>query len=169
MASETNTHETLAQNTLLLGEKDYAQAIQIVLGSATQQLIIFDQDLKHGDFASLKTAALIQGFLSKSTTSTLTIVLQDTAYFEHFCPRLYRLLQTYSHRMTVFETNQTVKHAKDCFVVADSTHFVKRIHIDQSRFKYALNDAVTCEQLRQRFDELLDATHHPLAVTQLGL
>ncbi len=169
MSSDTKPHITLAQQALLIGEKEYSEAIQLVLNEAQQHLLIFDQDLKRGDFASLKTANVLQAFLSKNASTTLTIILQDCAYFAHFCPRLYRLLQTYSHKMHVFETNQTVKHAKDCFMVADGAHYVRRIHIDQARFRFALNDTPTCEQLMLRFEELRDATHYPLAVTQLGL
>jgi hypothetical protein len=169
MSSNTISQTTLAQQALLIGEKEYCDAIHIVLNTAQQQLLIFDQDLKRGDFASPKTANALQAFLSKSATTIITIILQDTRYLKQSCPRLHRLLQTYSHKMTLFETNQTVKHAKDCFIVADGAHYVRRIHIDQARFRYALNDTNACEQLKLRFDALHAATHYPLAVTQLGL
>lgn len=165
----TQPNTSLAQDTILMGEQDYARAIQIVLRQAEQQLCIFDQDLSRGEFASLETYNILQQFLSQHARSELTIILQDTRFFEQNCPRLHHLLQTYSHKMTVYETNQTVKHAKDCFVLADAQHYIKRIHIDQARFKYALNDALNTEQLNNRFDELREATHYPLAVTQLGL
>lgn len=163
------SNQLLPENTLLVGEKDYSKAIAMILSQAKQSLLIFDQNCKRGDFASLKTADMLNNFLSQNALAKLTIILQDTQYFENNCPRLYRLLQTYSHKMTVFETNQTAKHAKDCFMIADDKHYVKRIHIDQARFKYALNDKLNCAILRQRFDELQEASQHHLAVTKLGL
>jgi len=159
----------LVQNQILIGEKLYAEAIHIVLENAKHTLRIFDQDLSRGDFSSLQTYDLLRAFLSKSATSRLTIILQDTLYFQEKCPRLFSLLETYGHKMTILETNETAKHAKDCFILADDEHYIKRIHIDQARFKYALNDEVSVEQLSTRFEELLEATQHAVAVTKLGL
>lgn len=163
------TADELIPDTILIGEKLYADAIKLVLSQAQQSLLIFDQDLSRGDFASVQTYDLLNAFLSKDSLSQLTIILQSTAYFEQSCPRLFQLLGIYGHKMAVFETNQTAKHAKDCFILADGLHFVKRIHIDQARFKYALDDAASVEILNSRFDELKEATNHPLAVTKLGL
>jgi hypothetical protein len=71
--------------------------------------------------------------------------------------------------MIVYETNDSAKHAKDCFVLADGEHYIKRIHIDQARFKYALDDPASCDVLNLRFNELLEATHHMVSITKLGL
>ena len=69
----------------------------------------------------------------------------------------------------VYETNNTAKHAKDCFILADQQHYIKRIHIDQARFKYAFNDAESVLQLQSRFQDLLEATETTVSVTRLGL
>ena len=71
--------------------------------------------------------------------------------------------------MRIFETNETVKHAKDCFILADGQHYIKRIHVNQARFKYALNDRETVEVLHDRFLELLEASQNRMAVTKTGL
>ena len=159
----------IPQNQILIGERLYADAINIVLAHAEHELLIFDQDLSHGDYASLQKHRLLQQFLSQSLTSRITIILQSTVFFREKCPRVFDLLTTYGHRMVVYKTNDSAKHAKDCFVLADNRHYIKRIHIDQARFKYALNDEASVEMLDARFKELLEATQDVVAVTKLGL
>ncbi|MGB4812830.1 MAG: hypothetical protein WBP13_10195 [Methylophilaceae bacterium] len=160
---------TLAPDQIMIGERLYEEAINIVLATAQHELLIFDQDLSRGDFTSIKKYDFFQQFLSENANSRLTIVLQNTTFFKEKCPRLYQLLETYGHRMTVYETNDTAKHAKDCFILADGQHYIKRIHIDHARFKYALNDVKTVEQLNNRFAELLEATQSSVSVSNLGL
>jgi hypothetical protein len=164
-----NDHPDLQPDTILTGERLYAEAIDVILSSAQMQLQIFDQDFRHGNFSSLKKYELLRHFLGANLNSALTIILQDTTFFREKCPRLMELLEIYGHKMRVFETNATVKHAKDCFILADATHYLKRIHIDQARFRYAFDDVTTVEGLSLRFDELLDATQDSVSPTTLGL
>ncbi len=159
----------LAQNTILQGESEYTAALDIVIATAEQQLLIFDQDFSTGDFASIKRFDLIHTFLNRSALSKLTIILQQTDFFTSHCPRLYDLLATFGHKLTIYETNDYAKIAKDCFVLADDHAYVRRIHIDQSRFTYALEDEETTASLKSRFDELLQETSQTLSVTKLGL
>lgn len=160
---------TLIPDQIIVGERLYAEAISIILASAQHELLIFDQDLSHGDFASKQKYDLFQQFLNKSPGSHLTIILQDTGFFQGKCPRLLNLLTIYRHKMTVYETNQSAKHAKDCFILADDQNYIKRIHIDQARFKYGLNDVTSAGVLNMRFKELLEATHDVVAISRLGL
>jgi len=164
-----NEGNLLRPNEILTGERLYEEAIDIVLGHAMQELLIFDQGLERGGFASIKKYNLLQHFLSAQLTSRLTIILQDANYFQENCPKLMNLLKTFGHKMTVYETNATAKHAKDCFILADGQHYIKRIHIDQARFKYNLDDAISVDQLRTRFDELLETTQYTVSPTTLGL
>ncbi len=164
-----DNHSTLTPNQIIIGERLYEEAIQLVLASAKNTLLIFDQDLSRGNFASLKSFNLIQQFLSAEKENKLTMVLHDTAFFKEKCPRLYQLLEVYGHKMTIYETDDTTKHAKDCFILADGQHYIKRIHIDHARFKYAFDDAETVQQLQSRYDELLAATQSTVSITTLGL
>lgn len=165
----TNENPLLTPDTILVGEALYAEAIHLVIAQATDHLLIFDQDLTHGDYKSLARYEAIRQFLSQQPNSRLTMVLHHSEFLTTLCPRLMELLLTYGHKLTVYVTNDTAKTAKDCFVIADDTHYVKRIHIDQARFKYALNDAESCAGLRMRFNELLEETAHTLSATSLGL
>lgn len=160
---------TLRAGEILVGEHLYAKAIDQILASAQQELLIFDQNLDHGDFASLEKFEILKHFLSANATSRLTIVLQDTANFAVKFPRLLNLLTVYTHKMDIYETNASAKHAKDCFILADGENYIKRIHLDQARFKYAINDIASTTALNTRFKELLEATHHALTTSKLGL
>lgn len=164
-----NNDSTLIPNQIIIGEHLYAEAINIILASAQHELLIFDQDLSHGDFAGLQKHELLQQFLSKNPNSRLTVILQDAVFFQEKCPRLFNLLNVYGHKVTVYETNQSAKHAKDCFVLADDQNYIKRIHIDHARFKYGLNDLVNAGVLNSRFKELLGATQDVVTFTKLGL
>lgn len=159
----------LPQNTILLGEHEYATALDIVIATADRQLLIFDQDFSTGDFASVKRFDLIHAFLTKSDLSKLTIILQNSDFFTSQCPRLNQLLATFDHKLTVYEANDYAKIAKDCFVLSDDNAYIRRFHIDQSRFTYALDDEETTASLKSRFDELLQETSQTLSATKLGL
>ena len=159
----------LAPNTIILGERNYEAALDLVIAQAENELLIFDQDFVRGDYAGSRRFELLFAFLSKDNVSKLTIILQNTEYFIQHCPRLFELLKNYGHKMVVYETNDNAKVAKDCFVIADKRHFVRRFHIDQARFKYALNDVEECANLSMRFDELLDETTDAVSATKLGL
>ena len=159
----------LIPDTIILGERNYEAALDLVIESATHELLIFDQDFTHGDYASVKRHALISDFLSKNTQSQLTIILQSAEHFVQHCPRLFELLKRYGHKMTVYETNDIAKVAKDCFVIADKRHYLRRFHIDQARFKFAFDDENEAANLQTRFDELLDETTESVSATKLGL
>lgn len=163
--SETN----LQPNTIILGERNYEAALALVIASAQNELLIFDQDFVRGDYASVQRFELIQGFLSKNSLSKLTIILQNTEHFTLHCPLLFGLLKLYGHKMQVFATNDNAKIAKDCFVIADKSHYLRRFHIEQARFKYALDDVEECANLGMRFEELLEETTEALSSTKLGL
>jgi len=165
----TTTNDQLTPDTILFGEALYARALNLVIAQATTSLLIFDQDLSRGDYKSTLRYRAVQQFLSQSPQSKLTIILHQDAFLTTQCPRLMELLLTYGHKMTVYITNDSARIAKDCFAIADDVHYVKRIHIDHARFKYALDDAESCAGLRMRFSELLEETSHTISATQLGL
>lgn len=163
---QTNTAQL---NTVQTGERNYAAALDLMIAAAQNELLIFDQDFIRGDYVSLRRYELLRDFLSKNALSKLTIILQYAQHFANNCPRLLGLLETYGHKMTVYETNDVAKIAKDCFVIADKRHYVRRFHIDQARFKFAFDDEIEAANLNMRFDELLDETTETVSITKLGL
>ena len=161
----------LLPNQILLGENNYAMALNYVIAKANNDLCIFDQDFRKGDYASLQRYELLHTFLQKGEHVKLTIILQNTQFFITNCPRLMDLLRIYGHKINVYQANNFAKIAKDCFVIADNIHYCRRFHIDQSRFKYCIEgeDVETVSSLIMRFNELLGETHEKLSTTRLGL
>ena len=159
----------LIENQVIVGEKNYEAALNLVIASAECELLIFDQDLVKGGYTSLKRFELIRDFLTKGSQVKLIILLNNSEYFTTQCPRLYELLAVYGHVMTVYQTNDQAKVAKDTFIIADQKHYLRRFHIDQARFKYAFDDVGATGILTMRFDELRQETSHTISVTALGL
>ncbi len=159
----------LIPDTIILGERNYEAALDMVIAEATSELLIFDQNFLKGDYAGQKRFELLYHFLSSNLLSKLTVILHDTQHFVNHCPKLFELLRLFGHKMTVYETNDAAKVAKDCFVVADKRHYLRRFHIDQARFKFAFDDEEMATNLLMRFDELLEETSSVVSVTQLGL
>jgi hypothetical protein len=162
-------YDALKPDTVIFGETLYRDATDLVLGLAQRELLIFDQDLAKSEYASSKRYEQLKAFLGRDPQNRLTMVLHDTEYFLRRCPRLFELLKTYGHAMTVYETNDQAKVAKDMFIIADKQHYLRRFHIDQPRFRYASEDQETVNMLCMRFDELLEATSHTVATSSLGL
>lgn len=159
----------LKPDMIVLGERNYEAALDLVMTKAKDELLIFDQDFVRGDYASQQRFELLFAFLSNNSLSKLTIILQSSTHFVQNCPRLFELLKLFGHKMTVFETNDNAKIAKDCFVVADKRHYLRRFHIDQARFKFAFDDEIESANLLMRFGELLDETTDAVSSTKLGL
>lgn len=159
----------LIPDTIIVGEQLYNEAINFILENAQRELLIFDQDLSHGDFASLETYNLLHRFLNANIASQLKIILQDASFFQAKCPRLCNLFEVYRHKMSVHVTNASVRHIKECFILADGKNYIKRIHIDQARFKYAVNDVASAEVLNNRFAELTTAIEDIMPTKPLGL
>ena len=163
------TEAELKPDTIILGERNYEAALNLVIAKAQNELLIFDQDFARGDYGSAVRFELLFEFLSNNDLSKLTIILHSSEHFVNNSPRLFELLKLYGHKMTVYETNNAAKVAKDCFVIADKRHYCRRFHIDQARFKYAYDDVETCASLNMRFEELLEETTGTVTVTKLGL
>lgn len=163
------TSQELVPNQVLFGEANYQAALDLVISRAEQELLIFDADFSGGGYSSIRRFELLSDFLTKGRNNRLVIVLQDTGYFSRNCPRLFGLLETYGHSMTVYETSDEAKVAKDAFVLADHAFYVRRFHIEQARFKYAFDDAETASMLNLRFNQLLEATSQRITATTLGI
>ena len=165
----TATNLELIPNQVVLGERNYEEALNLVIARAENELLIFDTDLSRGGYASQKRFELINQFLAKQPKNRLTMVLLDANYFTQHCPRLFHLLENYSHIMTVYKTNDAAKVAQDCFVIADNQHYIRRFNKDQARFKFAFDDADISAQLTLRLTELLEETTESISHNQLGL
>jgi hypothetical protein len=154
---------------ILSGRQAYETALDIVIKSAERELLIFDHDLATGGYSGLKRFEALYGFLGKLRQNRLTFILHDTAFITSRCPRLIGLLKLYSHAIVINQTNEQARPVKDTFVIADQAHYVRRFHIDNTRFRYALNDETGAQPLYEKFCELREASHEAVFATALGL
>lgn len=163
------TNRELIPKQVVVGERNYEEALNLVIARAKNELLIFDTDLSRGGYSSQKRFELINQFLARHPQNRLTIVLLDAQCFIQHCPRLFDLLENYSHMMTVYKTNDAAKIAQDCFVIADKQHYIRRFNKDQARFKFEFDDEDMTAQLIMRFNELLEETTESISHNQLGL
>jgi hypothetical protein len=92
----------LNPDTLILDERNYEAALNLVIAKAQNKLLIFDQDFVSGNYSSTARFELLSEFLSHNDLSKMTIILQSTEHFVNNCPRLFKLLKLYGHKITVF-------------------------------------------------------------------
>ena len=163
------TNLELIPNYIVIGERNYEEALDLVIAHAQNELLIFDADLNRGGYNNQKRFMLINQFLAKQPQNRLTIILLNADFFIQQCPRMSDLLKNYNHKMTVYKTKDAAKIAQDSFVIADKQHYIRRFNIDQARFKFAFDDKVNSAQLLGLFNELLEETTESISYNQLGL
>jgi len=159
----------LPEDQIIIGEREFELAINEVISRAQHEILIFGNQLSKGGYASITRHEILREFLSRGSPVSLQIILHEIDDFSQQYPRLFSLLQDYTHLMTVYQTNDQAKVAKDAFIIVDQSHYVRRFHMEQARFRYAFNDLETVAMLKMRFDELLESTSHKLSSSSLGL
>lgn len=165
----TATTEELKPDTIMLGERLYEAATELLIAKAERELLIFDPNLSRGGYQSLKCSEALQNFLAKDRQNRLTIVLHEADFFSESCPRLRDLMETYSHAIDIYVTDDSARVAQDAFVLADKAHYLHRFHINQARFRYVLDDEVATKPLAERFEQLLETTSSAVFATVVGL
>jgi hypothetical protein len=163
------TVEELKPDTIILGERLYEAAAELLITRAKRELLIFDPNLSRGGYQGLSCSEALRNFLAQDEQSRLIIVLHEADFFTERCPRLQDLLKTYSYAIDIYVTDDNAHVAQDAFVLADKAHYLHRFHIDQARFKYVLDDEVSAKPLLERFDQLLEATSSAVFATTTGL
>lgn len=159
----------LTPNVILHGEQLYGATIDAIIQHAEREILIFDRDLGRGGYSSLTRADALRKFLSKGRHTRLTVLLHDTDFLTHRCPRLMQIIQSFSHVVTVYKTGEEARQAQDSFVIADGAHYLHRFHGDHARFRYSLDNEAAVQPLKDRFDQILEISIHTVAATTLGL
>ena len=159
----------LQPNVILHGEQLFATGIDLIIRQAQREIMIFDRDMSIGGCSSPERADALQSFLARGPQNRLTVLLHDTDFMAQRCPRLMRLLQLYSHALTVHKTGEEAHSAQDSFILSDGLHYLHRFHADHARFRYALNDAPAVQELKERFDQIMETSTHTVSATTLGL
>jgi len=161
--------EELKPDTIILGERLYEAAAELLITKAKRELLIFDPDLSRGGYQNLKCYEALQNFLVKDKQNRLIIVLHEADFFSERCPRLQDLLRAYSYAINIYVTDDSARVAQDAFILADKAHYLHRFHINQARFKYVLDDEVATKPLLERFEQLLEATSSTVSAFTTGL
>jgi hypothetical protein len=144
-------------------------AIDTLIDLAGERLLVFDRDLSEGGWSGARRAERIAGFLRRSRTPRLSIIVHEPRYLEASCPRLTDLLKVYSHAMQVWRTGTEARGATDALVIADDRHFVHRYHVDQPRATLAIDMPVAAKPLVARFEEIWATGKPALGGSVLGL
>ena len=148
---------------------EYAIALDRVIALAADELLVFDHDLAFGGWGSVARTDALRSFLLGKSRARLQIVVHDTLYIERSLPRLVRLLRDFSHNLKILRTVGDGRNAWDGFALVDRVHLVHRFHLDSTRGELSLHNPLKAQQLRERYDEIVQHTESGVNATQLGL
>jgi hypothetical protein len=156
------------QHTQIFGNAEYEAAIDMVLQRASSKIRIFDYALGRGYNASHRIELLRQ-FLLASRRNTLQIVVHETGTIDRNCPRIFNLLRSYGHAISINETHPSAKLVYDPFVIVDDRCFVHRFHFDEMRGLAGVDDPIETNTFIERFSEIWEASSPAISATTLGL
>ena len=163
--TSTSTPENAYQTFATLGE--YRCAIDTVITSANNELVIFDTDLQ--DMA-LDTAARINSlsaFLAVSTNHHMRILLRDATYLNSRAARMQRLLRDFAAQVEIRVVTESKEDST--FIYSDSGICLLRPHYQHLKSILTLDDKPRWRLLNARFDTMFDAGEASVAPTHLGL
>ncbi len=160
--------ETL-QHTLFDGAADYIAALDTICASAQRTLNIFEKDFSDIGFNSEARYDALRHFLLGSSNNRLRLLAHDPQHLVRYCPRMMMLLREFSHSMAVYQTPPHMKNVTEPFAVADSAHYVRRYHFDDTRGLLARNDPEGARLLNSRFEEMWQSSRSGATSTRLGL
>ena len=162
------TSEPKPQHTQIFGNAEYETAIDTILHRATNKIRIFDYALGR-EYNSSGRCEMLRHFLLASRRNTLQIVVHDTGTLDRNCPRIFNLLRTYGHVISINETHPSAKLVYDPFVIVDDRCFVHRFHFDEMRGLAGLDDPIGTHTFIERFSEIWEASSPAVFATTLGL
>lgn len=167
MTEETDSPQP--ERVLLSTRAEYLEALDQLIGLAQRELRIFDADFFHLKIDSPRTHELLRAFLLRGRDNHLYIAVHDTEYLRNNCPRLRDLLQQFSDRMFIRQTEGDAARAQDSFVLADKLHVVRRPVQAQPRATLRLNDEHESQGIFLRFSEIWDSSIPAVSSTTSGL
>ncbi|MBK8740310.1 MAG: hypothetical protein IPM02_12635 [Betaproteobacteria bacterium] len=148
---------------------EYGPFLDRLLALATSEILVFDQNLRYGDWNSLTRTAVLRDFLLNHRHSRLQIVVHETTYIEGHLPRLVLLLRDFSHKFSILRTIEDGRNAWDSFVIVDGKHLAHRFHLDSTRGELSFEAPLKARVLRDRYEDILAFTEPGVNATQLGL
>lgn len=154
---------------LLTTRGDYLSAADQLLDCARRELKVFDPTLEELRLEHSSRIEMLNTFLLRSPANRLYIALHDMEHVKRHCPRLTRLLQTFSASMFIHRTQDDAARVQDCFILADNASFVRRPVAAQPRGVFITDDANEASVMRRRFDEIWNSSTQGVSATVSGL
>lgn len=154
---------------VLSSRKEYLGAFDRLAGLVERELRIFDPDCFHLQINSPQRCELLHAFLARSRDNRLYLALHDTDHLRNNCPRFTRLLQQFSDRMFIHQTQGEATRVQDCLVLADRLHFVRRPVHAQPRGTLWLHDDKESQGVYLRFSEIWESSFTAMSATTSGL
>jgi len=157
------------QRTLLATRDEYLEGFNRLVGLARRELRVFDPDLSELDMNSEERIEALTRFLRESRARRIYIALHNVEHVTKRCPRLIRLLGSYTAGMFIYRTQGDAAKVQDCFALADGEHLVRRPVTTQPRGVLVLNDPKECQPMRERFDEIWESSEPAVSAATTGL
>lgn len=150
------------------GMREYEEVIDRMIPQTMRTIRIFDRSLGRS-YNAPERFDLLRQFLLASRVNRLMIALHDTGRLERECPRMLKLMQQFSHAVSIRETLRPAKLVYDPFVIFDASHYVHRFHYEHLRAAQGTNDVLGAQQLIDRFSEIWEACGPALSAHVSGL
>jgi len=167
-SSSATTDDTTGREWRVATVAEQSQAIDMLLGLATQRVRVFDIDLSQCAWNGAARGSALERFL-RTPNAQLEVIVHDTRWLEASGARLLALLRQFGHAMTVYRTGAEARHAMDPLLLVDGRHFLHRYHVDQPRATVAVDMPQRAKPLVARFDEIWATGEPGVAGTVLGL
>jgi hypothetical protein len=161
--------EAVPERNLIRTRSDYLAGFNTLLGLARRELRIFDPDLSELEMNSMHRIETLTRFLRGSRTRRVYVALHEVDHVTKRCPRLIALMGSYTSAIHIFQTHGEAAKVQDCFVLADGEHLVRRPVRTQPRGVLVINDPKECQPMRERFDEIWEASLPTVSVNTTGL
>ncbi len=157
------------QHTALNGTADYIAALDTLCGLAQHSLVVFEKDYAEAGFNALARHDMLRHFLLANPANRLHLLTHDTRAAMQYCPRLTLLLRQFSHNMHIYQTPKHLHHLSEPFAVADEAHYVRRFHFDDPHGLFAQHDPENARALKAQFEEMWVASRPGVTASTLGL
>lgn len=149
--------------------REYSTAIRRALEAAAGELCVFDPDLAHTELESSESVALIERLLVATRGALLRVVLHDTTCLETRCPRLLRLMESFSHSFEVRQSPDDLRNLTECYLLTGNDTGVVRFHRDWPRGKWFVANPDEARTWLSRFKQLWECSTPATSATRLGL
>ncbi|HEV8554258.1 MAG TPA: hypothetical protein VGR65_12890 [Casimicrobiaceae bacterium] len=166
-ASSTEPPEPRLVALATLAEQTAAIDELVVL--ARRRIRVFDQDLSQTGWNQQSRVDHLAAFLRGTRGRRLDIIVHDTTYLETACPRMLKLLRSYSYAVTIYRTGAEARLATDPLLIVDDRHYLHRFHLGQPRAAMGIEQPEQTRPLASRFDEIWATGEPGINATVLGL